>query len=436
MLTRGRLTVVSALAPTAILAAWVAASPASATPAAASAPAAPAARPGHKAAVVPTSAAARLAGELRSAWQITRGEGATVAVLSTPVDPVAGLAGKLIQGPDYAPLAGAPAIEGTVLASLIAGSGPTAANPTGTVGRAPGARILAETIADYRAGPGSRRYQADGTWQSIEARAIRYAVNHGADVIVPDERGDSDTKALASAVAYAESKNVVVVGNGFASARWPADPEYPDDLPGVINFSGTALRRLPKPPQAGRFPVNSSVLVEAPDNPVYATGPGNLPYTVFGEFTARAWVAGTVALIKSVYPEITPAQVARALAISASYHPPGGYDTTAGFGLINPAGALHAAQSLRRLHATAAAGPSVVSPGSRLGGSAPTVIDAVHHAPGTLAGFSSAILAGLILLTVTPWLVWRRRRAVPPASGRGAGQREAEDITVTSLGGT
>jgi hypothetical protein len=75
-----------------------------------------------------------------------------------------------------------------------------------------------------------------------------------------------------------------------------------------------------------------------------------LPDTVYA---GSAWIAGTAALIKSAYPHLAPALVARAIAISARDHPRGGYNIKIGFGLINPFGALLAAGKLARLSATA-----------------------------------------------------------------------------------
>ncbi len=408
MLTRSRIAALSALCIVITAAAGTAAPAASAsysapmTASVASASATGAAR-------FPAGATTKLIHELEQAWQITRGQGVTVAVLSTAVDPVTGLAGKLIQGPDYAPLRGASAIDGTILASLIAGSGPTGANPIGTIGRAPGAKILAERVGDYDS-RGGGKYLADGKWQPIMARAIRYAVNHGAGVIVTFFGDSDDTPVLDSAVQYAISKNVVVLGSAIALTGKPTPYAYPDSLPGVINFTGVTISGLPKPPQRDYVPVNNSVLIAAPDNVLAATGPGNAPYTAWGYYSDIAWVAGTVALIKAVYPQITPAQVARALAESASYHPPGGYNTTVGFGLINPVGALHDAAALERLGISAPSGPGTVSATARFGAAQPVVIDAVHHAKARLLGFAAAVAVGLVLLVLALVLGLRRRR--------------------------
>jgi hypothetical protein len=359
----------------------------------------------------PASAKSRLAAEMRQAWHISRGRGVTVAVLSTAVDSVSGLTGKLTIGPDYAPLAGASAVDGTVLASLIAGrgtAGTTGMSPFGSIGRAPGARVLAEQVVDYGIRRGGGKYQKPGTWQAIMARAIRYAVNHGAGVIVTFESGTADSAALESAVAYAISRNVVVLGTAAAERGKPTPPEYPDSSPDVINFTGQSLSGLPQPSKPVSTPANSSVLLTAPDNVLPATGPGSHPYAAWGDYSEIAWVAGTVALIKSAYPRITPAQVARALAQSASYHPAGGYDTTVGFGLINPAGALHDAARLLRLGTTAAPGPGVVRPSARFGVTPVAVIRAVHHSTARIAGCAAAIGAGVILLAVALVLAVRR----------------------------
>ena len=362
----------------------------------------------------PASAKNRLAQEMRQAWHISRGRGVTVAVLSTAVDSVSGLTGKVTSGPDYAPLAGASATDGTILASLIAGSGPAGTSPFGSIGRAPDARILAEQIVDYNSHGGSR-YQQAGTWQAIMAKAIRYAVNHGAGVIVTFEAGSVDSAALESAVAYAISRNVVVLGSALGGHGKPTPLEYPDSSLGVINFTGQLLTGLPKPSKPVSTPANSSVLLTAPDNVLPETGPGGQPYTAWGNYSEIAWVAGTVALIKSAYPQITPAQVARALAESASYPPAGGYNTRVGFGLLNPAGALHDAARLVRLGTTAAPGPGVESPSARFGVAQAGVISAVHHSTARLAGYAAAAGAGVILLAIALVLAIRRPGARRPA---------------------
>jgi len=404
VLTRSRIAILTALSLS------IAAAVGTAAPAASASPASAVVR-GN--AHFPARASSQLAHELDQAWQITRGQGVTIAVLATVVDPVTGLAGKVANGPNYAPLPGAPATDGTVLASLIAGSGPTSTNAFGTIGRAPGAKILAEQVADLES-RGGGKYLAYGTWQDIMARAIRYAVNHGAGVIVTLTGGDKSTAGLDSAVQYAISKNVIVLGSALVVGKGEPTPfAYPDSLPGVINVTGVTLGGLPKPQGPDTEPANNSVLVAVPDNTLAATGPGNAPYSAWGVYSDIAWVAGTVALIKAVYPRISPAQVARALAESASYHPSGGYNINVGFGLINPVGALHDAAALVKHGTTAPPGSGTVSATARFGTAQPAEIDAVKHAKAKLIGFGGAIVAGLALLVLALILGRRRRRRRP-----------------------
>jgi len=414
VLTRSRIAALTALSLGMAAAVGTAAPAVSASPAVSAWPTSHASPALASGAHFPAGAGNKLGHELEQAWQITRGQGVTIALLSTAVDPVTGLAGKVIKGPDYAPLAGASATDGTILASLIAGSGPTGTNAFGTIGRAPGAKILAIKIADFDS-HGGNKYLADGTWQSIMARAIRYAVNHGANVIANYPGGDGSTPALDAAVQYAISKNVVVLGGATPPLhKQKSSPLYvPDSLPGVINATGVSLNGLPKLQGTDAEPVNNSVLVAVPDNTLAATGPGDSAYTAWGFYSDIAWLAGTVALIKAVYPHITPAEVARALAESASYHPSGGYNTSVGFGLINPIGALHEAGALVKLGASAAAGPDIKSAASRFGAAQPAVIEAVQHAKAKLYGFGGAIVAGLVLLLLALILGIRRRRRRP-----------------------
>jgi hypothetical protein len=410
VLTRSRIAALTALSLGIAAAAGTAAPVASASPAS---HASAAARRPH----FPAGAGRKVALELEQAWQITRGQGVTIAVLGTAVDPVTGLAGKVTKGPNYAPMAGASALDGTLMASLIAGSGPTGTNAFGTIGRAPGARILAEQVADLDS-HGGGKYLAEGTWQDIMARAIRYAVNHGASVIVTLTGGTDSTSALDAAVQYAISKNVVVLGNALVVGSGKPTPlGYPDSMSGVINVTGVTLNGLPALQGADSEPANNSVLVAVPDNTLAATGPGNSTYTAWGFYSDIAWLAGTVALIKAVYPKITPAEVARALAESASYHPPGGYNISVGFGLINPIGALHDAGALVKLGTTAAGGPGIASATSRFGTAQPAVIHAVQHAKAKLYGFGGAIVVGLVLLLLALILGLRRRRRRPITGG-------------------
>jgi hypothetical protein len=363
-------------------------------------------------------AAVQLVKDTASAWKITQGSGVTVAVLSTGVDPNAvGLAGKVRTGHDYVPLPYPTPLDGTLIASAIAGAGPTSASPIGPIGRAPQAKILSIRVLADSSVPGGIAYDDDlDPDGAVLGPAITEAVNQGAKVIYVDVYERSLPQELEQAVQYALSKNVVIIALEPPSSPSGGVP-YPASLPGVIGAGVVPVSGLPAASQNVTNQADESILVAAPGNQLLASGPNGPDYVVQNDYSATAWLAGTAALIKSVYPDLPSALVARAIALSARDHPAGGYNTKVGFGLINPGGALQQAAALAKLTATAAPGAAVANPSARLAsGPAPGVIDAVHHSPAKLAGFGAAIVVGLACLVLALLLGrrWRRGRAAPP----------------------
>jgi len=368
-------------------------------------------------------ATVQLVKDTANAWKITQGSGVIVAVLSTGVDPNAvGLAGKVTTGDNYVNRASSGPVDGTILASAIAGSGPTSASPVGPIGRAPAAKILGIRIWPDPTEPGAAAFYNNVADDSgIVASAITEAVNKGAKVIYEDEVEGEPTLPMEQAVQYAISKNVVVICPEQAYGSEPDNPTYPTSLPGVLGAGAVSLPGLIPPSPQDTSPKNESILVAAPGNQFLASGPAGPDYFVQNYYSAAAWLIGTAALIKSLYPNISPALVARAIALSARDRPAGGYNTTVGFGLINPAGALQQASALAKLTATAAAGSGVASPSARLAsGPAPGVIDAVHHSPVKLAGFGAAIVVGLACLLLVVPLARRGRRGQADQAGQGS----------------
>jgi hypothetical protein len=359
--------------------------------------AAAARRPG----VAPGSAR-QLLKDLRAAWQITRGQGVTVAIVGGGVDPSAGgLSGKVTTGPSFGPAGQNQAVIATVLADAVAGSGPSAGNPYGTIGLAAGARILSLPISVTAArSSDSQRYQA---------QAIRYAARRGARVIVAGLTGSTDTVDLDKAVDYAISRDAVVISPEFRGTQRNA-AEYPSSLPGVLGAASIVLPGLQAPPRQYKSPASQSILIAAPGNVIAVSGPAGAGYQIYNLLSAAAWLTSTVALIKAVFPHLAPAMVARAIAVSARDHPPGGYQTKLGFGLINPVGAVRAAARLAHLPQAARPGPGAADPAARfVPGPAPGPVHAVRHSLAKLAGYGGAVLAGVILIALAP--VACRRRA-------------------------
>jgi hypothetical protein len=383
---------------------------------------------------------AQLLVETAKAWTISQGSGVTVAVLSTGVDPNAvGLQGKVTVGGNYVNLPFPEPVSGTILASAIAGSGSTGGSVIGPVGRAPQAKILSIRVWPDSNVPGAQAYfNTDPQWQTNDATGITEAVGSGAKVIVDDLVGGLPSSAMEDAVQYAISKNVVVVCDEDPPAGDLDGLTYPCALPGVIGAATVDLPDLPPPSPAIGSPANETILVAAPGNQLLASGPEGPDYAVQNYYSSVAWLAGTAALIKSVYPNLAPALVARAIAVSATGRPPGGYNTTVGFGLINPDGALQQAAVLSKLGDTAAPGPGVFNPSARLAsGPPPGVVVAVHHSTAKLGGYGGALAVGLacLIAALLLGLRWRRpARAVALAGpwplGTALGQGPSFPVTA------
>jgi membrane-anchored mycosin MYCP len=378
----------------------------------------------------PSGAWTRFTSDLSGAQGLATGQGVTVALLSTGADTsVPGLSGKVTEGPDYIykPRGSLVHDVGTLTASLIVGS------PGAATGIAPDSKILAVRITPDGNEPGAAGFfdaqDYDDTQQPIEAKAIRYAVDHGAQVIqISSETwGGAGVHAeLWSAISYALRKNVVIVAPEATSGKSSGGYLYPAGLPGVI---GVASVMLPggEPPVAGTGAVASGN-ASADNNSVAITGPGDFVqaassgWGLYGTATAAAYVTGTVALIRQRYPHLPPTLVEQALAMSARYHPAGGYSKAAGFGVLDPYDAILDAGKVARNTVTAAPGQGTVTAAGRFGaGPRPEVIDALPSAQAQTIASWAAIGVGAALLVLAVILLLRRRRREPrvPAPGGG-----------------
>ena len=101
------------------------------------------------------------------AWQLTEGQGTTVAVIDSGVNPnVSDLAGSVITGPDltgvHTPMSNPNwGVHGTWMASLIAGHGHGPAGDSGVEGVAPQATIMSIRVIPDRTDPNYRRYSRE-----------------------------------------------------------------------------------------------------------------------------------------------------------------------------------------------------------------------------------------------------------------------------------
>ncbi|WP_432926033.1 S8 family serine peptidase [Microbispora sp. CA-135349] len=366
--------------------------------------------------------------DVDDAWRLTKGGGVTVAVLDSGVDPDhRDLAGSVVTGRDFTAGANPRGVQpvrlhGTYMASLIAGHGHGPDGADGIIGVAPEARVLSVRVILEDEEPGFRTFNSDARYEAVVAKGIRYAVDHGAEVINMSLSKDMPTKDERSAIAYAISKGVVLVaaaGNEGAGKR-TAPYSYPAAIPGVISVAAvtSTLRR------ASFSNRNSSVMVAAPGVDVLGAGPGDEYWVGRGTSQATALVSGVAALIKSRHPRMSPALVAQALTSSPDHRGP--YNIGTGFGVVNAYRALSVAATLSR-HRTTASGSGVQSPSRPVRSSAndhdPIVV--VRRDTGTILLYGGIALgafsgsgAGLAVLLVLARRARRRQEendALPPA---------------------
>jgi subtilisin family serine protease len=308
----------------------------------------------------------------QAAWQVSQGQGVTVAVIDSGVNPgVSDLAGSVTAGPDLTGV-GTPksdpgwGVHGTWMASLIAGHGHDGGG-SGIIGVAPKAHVLSIRVITDSADPRHSRYQHEpqARAQREMAKAIMYAVNHGAGVISMSLGYPLPSLPVRQALQYALNHNVAVFASSGNSGDAPdarrqghAPSSFPADYPGVLGVAAINQNRAP----AGFSSDNLSVQAAAPGVQVPAQGRDGQYWLVSGTSPACALTAGVAALIRSAYPGLPPDLVRDAITTTTSNRPARGYDYQVGFGTVNAAAALTAAA---RLSARGLAGPGSPRTGLR-----------------------------------------------------------------------
>jgi hypothetical protein len=321
-----------------------------------------------------------------AAWNTSQGQGVTVAVIDSGVNPdVSDLAGSVTTGPDLTGV-GTPesdpgwGVHGTWMASLIAGHGHDGGG-SGITGVAPKARVLSIRVITDSTDPGFSRYQHEpqSRIQRELARAIMYAVSHGAGVISMSLGYELPSLPVRQALQDALNHNVVVFASSGNSGDAPgarrrghAPYSFPADYPGVLGVAAVDQNGA----AAGFSSDNLSVQVAAPGVRVPAQGRDGLYWLVSGTSPACALTAGVAALIRSSYPGLPPDLVRDAITTTTGNRPGGGYDKEVGFGTVDAAAALAAAA---RLSARGLAGPGATRTGLRKTSAAAPGLGAGSH---------------------------------------------------------
>ncbi|MGW4147565.1 type VII secretion-associated serine protease mycosin [Streptomyces albogriseolus] len=338
-------------------------------------------------------------------WPTTRGAGVTVAVLDTGVEADhPDLDGNVLEGKDLVGFGAregdeAWARHGTAMAGIIAGHGHGPGNGDGVLGVAPEARILPVRVILEDKDPA--RAKARSTRGNALAQGIRWAADHGADVINLSLGDDSASahpeQGEDEAIQYALRKGVVVVASAGNGGEKGDRISYPAAYPGVI--AATAVDRY-----GTRAPFSTRrwyATVSAPGVDVIIADPDHKYYEGWGTSAAAAFVSGAVALVKAAHPDLTPAQIKRLLEDTARNAPAAGRDDSRGFGFIDPAAAIEAAGRLKPEGLRAAAyGDEYFGPGP----AADTPGDDTADWAAPLAGGAGGVLL------VAAVVLWRGRR--------------------------
>ncbi|WP_407924552.1 type VII secretion-associated serine protease mycosin [Catellatospora vulcania] len=266
------------------------------------------------------------------AWQLADGAGVVVAVVDSGVGDHPDLNGQVLSGLDLVDSSGDgrddPVGHGTTVAALIAGRSD---DGRGVIGLAPKAKILPVRVLDE----GNKYDDA-----RVVAEGVRWAVDHGANVVNLSLGGSVTSDALAEAIDYAFDKDVVVVACvGNVSTGGPTEIWYPAREPGVLAVTAIAPgdRHLLWPGSL----TGAQAVLSAPGTDLVGARPGGY-WKVQGTSFAAPLVSATAALVRSRWPDMPAADVVQRLISTAQDLGRSGRDDKYGFGLVDPVAALTA----------------------------------------------------------------------------------------------
>jgi len=249
-----------------------------------------------------------------NAWDVSKADGITIAVLDTGVDGThPDLANKMLPGWNAVDSSSNTAdIQGH--GTAVAGTAAAATNnAVGVAGIAWNAKILPVRITNDSTGY--------AYWSDI-ARGLSWAADNGADVAnISYEAYQSS--AISSTAQYMRGKGGLVVA---AAGNSGIDTGYSDNA-SMIVVSATDSNDA----KTSWSNYGNVVDVAAPGNLIYTTGKGGIYGNASGTSFASPATAGVVALIMAANPNLTPDEVEKVLEASAvkvagvDFHPYFGY---------------------------------------------------------------------------------------------------------------
>lgn len=283
------------------------------------------------------------AAHIREAWQTTRGAGATIAIIDTGIAKIPGtFDGAVADGTDVSgngssdgrtPLGAVDGNHGSWVASLAAARGQ--AGDTGMIGVAPEAKLLSVSVGFGAA--------ASVPFSEQIAKGMRWAVDHGADVINLSFTTNTLEwdQSWDDAFLYAFEHDVVVVvaaGNRGSGTNIVGAPAT---IPGVLTVGGVD--------QSGMASLEAStqgitIGVSAPSEGLIGMSPDGTVAQWKGTSGAAPIVSGIAALVRSAHPDMSAADVINRI-IKTAVPAPGMTvvpDPLYGYGLIDAQAAVTA----------------------------------------------------------------------------------------------
>jgi type VII secretion-associated serine protease mycosin/type VII secretion protein EccB len=285
----------------------------------------------------------------RAAWELATGRGVVVAVVDSGVDVrnVHLSDDVVLEGVDLVSEDGDPrgwtdvAGHGTAIAGQIAARTYSSNDgSSGLIGLAPEAQILPVRVyvstdqQDVDAGLGPRSDRV--------AAGIRYAADHGAQIINVSLSFTEDVPELADAVAYATEQGALVVasaGNRETSEDKTDSPRYPAAYPEVLAVA--AVDETDAPTDSSIH--GDHVEIAALGSNVHTSFLGLADCVLGGSGApsfATGYVSGAAALLAERYPDESPQEWAYRLTVTAARARADVRSPDVGWGVVRPWAAL------------------------------------------------------------------------------------------------
>lgn len=300
-------------------------------------------------------------------WDITPGlNSVTIAIIDSGADPAhPDLSAKLVAGYNFL---GANMDTHDVLGhgTAVAGTAGAITNDSiGVAGLAWMNSIMPLVVLD------STNY---ASYANI-AQAITYAADRGVRVMNISIGGSSSSSTLQNAVNYAWNKGAVIFASAMNNST--STPYYPAACTNVVAVSATTSSDA----LASFSNYGNWIGLSAPGTSILTTTNGGGYGTWQGTSFSSPLAAGLAALVLSVDPSLTNAQVVQLMEQNSDDLGTPGYDPYFGYGRINAYKTLFAATSTAPQKDTTPPSVSIVSPssGAALSGSAVVNVSAADN---------------------------------------------------------